>query len=98
LADPDADAVQARDLLASTKNRDEHAFVIDWIADKLRPLCTSLSIPDEVIAAADVDALVARYRAAGAEVHYLRDRLALHLPLEFLGAPAGPGAPAPAPP
>ncbi|MBF6495148.1 isochorismate synthase [Nocardia cyriacigeorgica] len=46
LADPDADAVQARDLLASTKNRDEHAFVIDWIADKLRPLCTSLSIPD----------------------------------------------------
>ncbi|MBF6451999.1 lipase family protein [Nocardia cyriacigeorgica] len=51
------------------------------------PMLILQAIPDEVIAVADVDALVARYRAAGAEVHYLRDRLALHLPLEFLGAP-----------
>ncbi|WP_433660447.1 isochorismate synthase [Nocardia sp. CA-128927] len=45
-ADPDADAAQARELLASTKNRDEHAFVIDWIRDKLGPVCAELSIPD----------------------------------------------------
>ncbi|MFE3441456.1 isochorismate synthase MenF [Nocardia sp. NPDC059180] len=46
LADPDADAAQARELLASPKNREEHAFVIDWIAEKLSPLCSSLSVPD----------------------------------------------------
>ncbi|MGK8521094.1 isochorismate synthase [Nocardia asteroides] len=44
-ADPEADAAQARDLLASTKNRDEHAFVIDWIRQRLEPLCAQLSIP-----------------------------------------------------
>ncbi|NEW44262.1 lipase family protein [Nocardia cyriacigeorgica] len=51
------------------------------------PMLILQAIPDEVIAVADVDALVARYRAAGAQVYYLRDRLALHLPLEFLGTP-----------
>ncbi|WP_280235161.1 lipase family protein [Nocardia cyriacigeorgica] len=51
------------------------------------PMLVLQAIPDEVIAVADVDALVDRYRTAGAQVHYLRDRLALHLPLEFLGTP-----------
>lgn len=68
---------------------------LQTIFDDIRPGATApgipmlilQAIPDEVIAVADVDALVARYRAAGAEVHYLRDRLALHLPLEFLGTP-----------
>ncbi|MEC3914376.1 isochorismate synthase [Nocardia sp. CDC160] len=46
LADPAADAARARDLLASTKNRDEHAFVIDWIRELLTPVCTELTIPD----------------------------------------------------
>ncbi|MEV0294498.1 isochorismate synthase [Nocardia sp. NPDC050710] len=46
LADPDADAAQARELLASSKNRDEHAFVIDWIRDILAPVCTELDVPD----------------------------------------------------
>ncbi|MEU1425474.1 isochorismate synthase [Nocardia sp. NPDC005746] len=46
LADPAADAEQARDLLASSKNRDEHAYVIDWIRERLTPVCTELSIPD----------------------------------------------------
>ncbi|WP_454199848.1 isochorismate synthase [Nocardia sp. Marseille-Q1738] len=46
LPDPAADAAQARELLASTKNRDEHAFVIDWIRDRLGPICAELSIPD----------------------------------------------------
>ncbi|WP_280186943.1 chorismate-binding protein, partial [Nocardia gipuzkoensis] len=45
LADPDADAAQARELLASTKNRAEHAFVIDWIRERLEPVCAQLSIP-----------------------------------------------------
>ncbi|MVU80096.1 isochorismate synthase [Nocardia sp. ET3-3] len=46
LADPDADAAQARDLLASTKNREEHAYVIDWIRERLAPICTELVIPE----------------------------------------------------
>ncbi|WP_063046416.1 isochorismate synthase [Nocardia pseudovaccinii] len=46
LADPDDDAAQARELLASTKNRDEHAFVIEWIREVLAPVCAELTIPD----------------------------------------------------
>ncbi|WP_051133575.1 isochorismate synthase [Nocardia paucivorans] len=46
LPDPDADAARATELLASTKNRDEHAFVIEWIRQRLDPVCTELSIPD----------------------------------------------------
>ncbi|WP_406234450.1 isochorismate synthase MenF [Nocardia sp. NBC_01009] len=46
LADPEADAAQARELLASNKNRDEHAFVVDWIREKLTPVCAELSVPD----------------------------------------------------
>ncbi|WP_227997566.1 isochorismate synthase [Nocardia australiensis] len=46
LTDPDADAAQARELLSSTKNRDEHAFVIDWIREILTPVCAELDIPD----------------------------------------------------
>lgn len=46
LADPDADAAQARELLASSKNRAEHAYVIDWIREQLGPICRELTIPD----------------------------------------------------
>ncbi|WP_067694856.1 isochorismate synthase [Nocardia jejuensis] len=44
--DPEADAEQARELLASSKNREEHAYVIDWIRAQLAPLCTEFSVPD----------------------------------------------------
>ncbi|TCK00588.1 isochorismate synthase [Nocardia alba] len=46
LADPAEDAAQARELLASKKNHDEHAFVIDWIRRQLTPVCARLHIPD----------------------------------------------------
>ncbi|MFC4374056.1 isochorismate synthase [Nocardia halotolerans] len=45
LTDPDADAAQARELLSSTKNHAEHAFVIDWIRERLGPVCTELHVP-----------------------------------------------------
>ncbi|MFD6398469.1 isochorismate synthase MenF [Nocardia sp. NPDC060249] len=45
-ADPAEDAAQARELLSSTKNHDEHAFVIDWIRQQLTPVCAELHIPD----------------------------------------------------
>ncbi|WP_324192712.1 lipase family protein [Nocardia transvalensis] len=51
------------------------------------PLLVLQGVNDEVIAVADVDALVERYVAGGARVRYLRDRLSMHLPLQFLGIP-----------
>ncbi|GAB2534099.1 lipase family protein [Nocardia heshunensis] len=51
------------------------------------PLLVVQGVNDEVIAVADVDAHVQRYRARGAHVRYLRDRLSTHLPLQFLATP-----------
>ncbi|WP_280385136.1 isochorismate synthase [Nocardia wallacei] len=45
--DPDVDAEVSRELLSSTKNRAEHAFVIDWIRERLGPVCRALDVPDE---------------------------------------------------
>ncbi|MBH0778722.1 isochorismate synthase [Nocardia bovistercoris] len=47
LPDADADAAQADALLASAKDREEHAYVIEWIAQALTPLCATLSIPEQ---------------------------------------------------
>ena len=44
--DPGRDAELSRELLASTKNREEHAYVIEWIRERLAALC-ELTIPDE---------------------------------------------------
>ena len=44
--DPVVDAEHSRELLSSTKNRDEHAFVIEWIREQLTPVCADLTIPD----------------------------------------------------
>lgn len=54
--DPDIDAQQAAALLASAKNREEHSYVIEWIADQLGPLCAELNIPagPELMATPDV--------------------------------------------
>src|SRR5690606_6763650 len=46
LADQQADAAQAAGLLASAKNREEHSYVVDWLAGILAPLCAELDIPD----------------------------------------------------
>ncbi|MFC4126304.1 lipase family protein [Nocardia rhizosphaerae] len=51
------------------------------------PLLVVQGVRDEVIAVADIDGHVARYRAAGATVEYLRVRRGSHLPLEFLVVP-----------
>ncbi|MFC4123734.1 isochorismate synthase [Nocardia rhizosphaerae] len=45
LADPAADAEQARQLLASGKNHDEHRYVVEWIRERLTPECAELHIP-----------------------------------------------------
>jgi len=43
--DPEVDRRLAADLLGSAKERQEHALVVDEVADRLRPLCVSLSVP-----------------------------------------------------
>ncbi|MDC7788196.1 isochorismate synthase [Rhodoplanes sp. TEM] len=44
-ADPAADAAAARALLASDKDRREHAAVVEAIADGLAPFCRRLDVP-----------------------------------------------------
>lgn len=44
--DLDRDAQIGNELLASSKNRHEHSFVIDAIRSALTPLCSELTIPD----------------------------------------------------
>lgn len=46
LADPADDAAQARELLSSSKNRDEHGYVVEWIRQQLTPVCAELHVPD----------------------------------------------------
>lgn len=45
--DPVEDARRGEELLASAKNRHEHALVIGEVAEALRPLCTDLVVPAE---------------------------------------------------
>ncbi|MFH5208885.1 isochorismate synthase MenF [Antrihabitans sp. NCIMB 15449] len=47
--DPIADRAEADGLLSSTKNQHEHSFVIDWIRERLGPVCAELTIPDRPI-------------------------------------------------
>ncbi|MEU8894858.1 lipase family protein [Nocardia sp. NPDC048505] len=65
------------------------------VLDDIRPGVTAPAMPmlvlqgvnDELIAVRDVDRHVERYRDAGAHIHYIRDRLSLHLALLYLGTP-----------
>jgi menaquinone-specific isochorismate synthase len=43
---PEEDAALARDLLASDKDRREHAFVVEAIGSALTPVCRSVETPD----------------------------------------------------
>jgi isochorismate synthase len=45
--DPGEDRASAARLLASAKDRQEHAFVVDAIAEVLAPLCEALTYPSE---------------------------------------------------
>ncbi|MFC4372861.1 lipase family protein [Nocardia halotolerans] len=51
------------------------------------PLLVEQAVHDQIIAVADIDALVERYRAQGAHVTYLRDRASEHLSLLPLSTP-----------
>lgn len=44
--DVDADRRASDRLLSSAKDREEHALVVSFVADTLRPYCASLDVPD----------------------------------------------------
>ncbi|MFC3963545.1 isochorismate synthase [Nocardia jiangsuensis] len=46
LADPAADAARAEALRADAKNLEEHAYVVEWIRERLAPVCRTLRIPE----------------------------------------------------
>ncbi|MBB2910631.1 isochorismate synthase [Streptosporangium becharense] len=48
-ADPAEDRSRARGLLESAKDRHEHALVVDAVAESLRPLCGTLTVPAEPV-------------------------------------------------
>ncbi|UGT44738.1 lipase family protein [Nocardia yamanashiensis] len=52
------------------------------------PMLVLQGVYDEVIAVGDIDAHVGRYLSQGVHVTYVRDRLSMHLPLQFIGIPA----------
>jgi isochorismate synthase len=47
--DPDEDRANADALIASSKEREEHAIVVEAVADTLRPLCAQLTFDPEPI-------------------------------------------------
>ncbi|MBF6364719.1 lipase [Nocardia puris] len=75
------------DLLARPEMRDILDDIRPGVRAPAMPVLVVQGVNDELIAVADVDAHVDRYRRAGAHVRYVRDRLSLHLPLLFLSAP-----------
>ncbi|PVZ14662.1 isochorismate synthase [Actinomycetospora cinnamomea] len=44
--DPDEDARRGETLAASAKDRREHALVVERVAERLAPFCTSLDVPE----------------------------------------------------
>ena len=45
--DPDVDEANARGLLASAKDKTEHALVVEAVVEALRPFCRRLDVPSE---------------------------------------------------
>jgi isochorismate synthase len=44
-ADPEADRANGEALLASSKDQEEHAVVVEYVVEALRPFCRKLDVP-----------------------------------------------------
>ncbi|WP_433525279.1 lipase family protein [Nocardia pseudovaccinii] len=75
------------DLLAEPGLQQIMADIRPGVQAPAMPMLVIQGVNDELIAVDDIDQHVARYTVRGAHVHYLRDRLSLHMPLLFIGAP-----------
>src|SRR5690606_41518133 len=79
---------QAQRLAASTKNRAEHAFVVDWITERLNPVCARLTVPPraQLVSTRDVWHLGTPIHGVRSEEHtselQSRENLVCRLPLE----------------
>jgi menaquinone-specific isochorismate synthase len=89
--DPDADRRLAAGLLASSKEREEHQYVIDAVAEGLRPFCSRLDVPAEpsVVSFRNVSHLGTRVegRLADPTVTALELAVALHPTPAVAGTP-----------
>ncbi|MFC5288267.1 isochorismate synthase MenF [Actinokineospora guangxiensis] len=88
-ADPALDRATAAELLASAKDRREHAYVVSAIADALSPLCATIDVPaePELIATEAMWHLSTRVTATS-EATALDLALALHPTPAVCGTPA----------
>ena len=89
--DKDEDRANAAALVASAKNRQEHAIVVEAIAEALRPLCTTLTWDPEpvLLETANVWHLSTRFRGRLVDPlpSVLELALALHPTPAIAGAP-----------
>ncbi len=80
--DPKRNARNIADLMASPKDRHEHAFTSRAVGEALKPFCTSITVPDEpsVLAAGPVNHLstVIEGELASPDITVLDLMLALH--------------------
>ena len=93
-ADPDEDARRARALLASAKDRHEHALVAEAVADALAPCCRQLDVPatPSLLATPTMWHLSTRIEGTLADpsTNALRLALQLHPTPAVCGHPGGP--------
>lgn len=91
--DPVEDELRAEALLESAKDLHEHAFVVDAVAEGLRPFCATLDVPDgpELVRTATMWHLGTRVtgRLADPDVTALDLAAALHPTPAVCGTPTG---------
>lgn len=88
--DPEVDAARGTALMASVKDRREHAYAADMVREALGPLCAELSVPDrpELLRLANVQHLATPVRGTLAAERSVLDVLeALHPTPAVCGTP-----------
>ena len=94
-ADPAGDLALGRELLASAKNNEEHAYAVDSIRDALDPLCEVLDVEarPSLLKFPNLQHLGTRMRGTLTEGQAAKSALALaaavHPPAAVCGTPAG---------
>ena len=94
-ADPAEDLALGRELLASAKNNEEHAYAVDSIREALEPLCAALDVEarPSLLKFPNLQHLGTRVRGTLAAGTALKSALALaaavHPPAAVCGTPTG---------
>ena len=94
-ADPGADLALGRELLASAKNNEEHAYAVDSVRDALGPLCAVFDVEarPSLLKFPNLQHLGSRIRGTLTDGQAAKSALALaaavHPPAAVCGTPAG---------